>query len=146
MIVNGMKLPARLVELMASGRWKRPADVSVLAEMTGAGLPEGFSFDPLEGMIRETSGMHKLPFEGYDYLYGYTSSRDLHAPRDPALLDVDYAVLIAGNHDEEAIALDYRESLDEPKVVCDYWSRDDKGLRWKVIASTFDEFADRLGL
>ena len=33
-MVNDLQLPPRLIELMETGRWKRPADVSVLAELT----------------------------------------------------------------------------------------------------------------
>lgn len=144
-IVNGLKLPARLVELMETGRWKRPTDVTVLAEMTGVDWPESFFFDDVAGMIRETPTKDKFLYqEGLAPLYGLISSSDPNAPSDPDLLDIDRAVFIAGNPDEDVIVLDYTQNLDEPKVICN--TRNHIGLRWKVIAATFDEFADRLGL
>ena len=146
MIVNGLKIPARLIELIESGRWKCPDDVSVLTEMSGAGYPEGFRFASLDGLIRATAANIELRKRPYGHLYGLTSSNDPNAPRDSDLLDVDRAVLIAGNYDEEVIALDYRENLDEPKVVANTPFPHQGPARWRVIALTFDEFADRLGL
>lgn len=145
MIVNGLKIPTRLVELIEAGRFKCPADVTVLAEITGAGDAEGFGFASLEGLTRGTAAEIELQKQPYGHLYGLTASSDPNAPRDLDLLDVDRSVPIAGNYDEEQIALDYRENLDEPKVVCNTPMPNSKPARWRVIALTFDEFADRLG-
>lgn len=146
MTVNGLRLPARLIELLEEGRWTRPSDVSVLAQMTGAERPEDFTFYSLDGMIRETAGNVDLWKEGYGQIYGLTSSSTPNQLSNPEFLDVDRAVLIAGNWNEEIIALDYRENLDEPKVVCGTWPGGRAPGQWKVIATTFNEFGERLGL
>ena len=145
-MVNGLQLPALLVELVEDGRWERPIDISVLAEITEAKRPEYFIFDDFDGMIEETDGNIYLWNEGYGDTYSLTSSSDPDTATDSARLNVDLAVLIAGNWNEEVICLDYRESQDQPKVVCGTWPDPQKPCRWKVIAPSFDAFADRLGL
>jgi hypothetical protein len=130
---------------MAAGRWKEPSDVSRLAEITGAELPTNFSFYGSRAMIRETRGNIGLWKGGYGKIYGLASSRDKQAA-NPELLNVNLAVIIAGNLNEEVICLDYRENRGRPKVVCGTWT-DSRGFcQWKVIAPTFDAFADFLQL
>ena len=143
-IVNGLSLPLLLIELIESGRWKRPTDVSVLAEMTGVNRPEEFSFCQMDAIIRETGQFPLLLSEGLGHGYGLTSSNDPSASHNPSFLDVYRAVIIAVNWDEDIICLDYTENLNDPKVVCNL--RLKTYAEWKVIAPTFDAFAERLGL
>ncbi len=79
-------------------------------------------------------------------IYGLASSSETGLEiDDPEILDVDKAVLIGGNWNEEMICLDYRLSLENPYVV--FSSIENKSyIRWKIIANDFKFFADRLGL
>jgi hypothetical protein len=146
MLVNDLRLPAHLIELLEEGCWNRPSNIGVLAELTGAERPEDFSFNSLDGMSRETAGMMHLWKQGYGHSYSLTSSDDSAISSNPDLLVINRSVLIVGNWDEEVICLDYRESLSEPRVVCGIWPDSQGVCRWKVIAPTFESFAEHLGL
>jgi hypothetical protein len=146
MMVNGLKLPALLIELLETGRWQCPADASVLAAMTGAERPEEFAFDPLDSMIRETAGSVYLYNNGFEHIYNLTSSNASDRLSNPEALIVERSIVIAGNWAEETICLDYRDSLDEPSVVCGIWPDNRGRCYWKIIAPTFAAFAEQLGL
>ena len=74
-----------------------------------------------------------------------SSSQTGQEVTDPETLDVDMAITIAENWDDEMICLDYRSSFDNPRVL---FSGDDSGpsVRWKTIAKDIKSFADYLGL
>jgi hypothetical protein len=64
-------------------------------------------------------------------------------------LDVEQAVLIAVNRnpgDDVALALDYRTSTADPRVVAsDFWT-DPRQCPWRTVTPTFTEFVSRLGI
>jgi hypothetical protein len=64
---------------------------------------------------------------------------------DTRFLDIDKAIIIALNWDEEAICLDYRSSMDKPRVVASCIDNDRIG-QWKVIASDIETFTKAIGL
>lgn len=144
--VHGLRLPPGLVRLIETGRWRRPADTTMLRELTGTRRSE-FDFAGPEWMERETAGTRRLAANPQDAkLYSLASSRILgHSIDDPSILDVDLAVLIAINWDEEAIFLDYRPSLDRPAVVVSTWENGGPNIH-RRIAEDFDEFAAKIGL
>ncbi|MCI0397174.1 MAG: SMI1/KNR4 family protein [Chloroflexi bacterium] len=144
--VNGLPLPPLLLKLIEQNQWKRPEDTAVLAELTGSERADEFDFLTIESMRRETSGNHHLANdEKLAHIYALASSKHMEAPmEDSTVLDVDYAVIIAMNWDEEAICLDYRTSPDNPRVMMCQWG--DEGARWKVIAPDFTSFVLYLGL
>ncbi|HLY25499.1 MAG TPA: hypothetical protein VKQ72_04105 [Aggregatilineales bacterium] len=146
MNVNGLQLPERLLELAKARRWKRPADTRLLAEITGAAKPQDFTFLNLKRIAAETGGMLSLWREGHGNYYSFTTSSDPDRPTDRRLLNIERAVLIAVNWDDEAICLDYGENLDAPKVVCGTWPVDPEPCQWKIISDSFDAFVDQLGL
>jgi hypothetical protein len=147
MIVNGLNLPATLVQLLREGRWKRPPAVERLATMTGVQRPEDFTFLDLDGMIRETAGGLDIVRRGQGTIYGLVSTSDAEASRrHPDFLDVQQSVVLAVNWDEEVICLDYRPNGNEPRVVVSVWSGSQSPPQWKLVAATFDEFARQLGL
>jgi hypothetical protein len=66
-------------------------------------------------------------------------------------LDAELAVFVAVNRhlgDDVAIALDYRVSRREPRVVASEYVEDEKGARfeWRRVADTFGQFAEDVGL
>ena len=77
---------------------------------------------------------------------------ELHSQRGDVVpelpwLDADLAYYIIVNsvpgHDV-AVALDFRHSMHEPRVVASEWT--DDGCRWCLCAQTFSEFAAMLDL
>ncbi len=146
MRVNGLPVPKLLRKLIDQGRWKRPADTTVLRQLTGSEQIEDFYFLDIDGMQRETNVGHLIDNEKLAWIYGLASSKRKGMPiTDPAMLDVDFAVTIAVNRDEEAICLDYRTSFDDPRVVASVWE-DDPPARWKIIAPSFSLFVSKLNL
>lgn len=145
--VNGLPLPKLLIDLIETGRWKCPADTSALAELTRVRRADQFSFMDVAWMARETAHLRKLADRPEDArLYGLASSRRLARPVvEQHVLDVDLAVMIAVNWDEEAIFLAYRAGRDTPAVVLGWWP-EDFSTSYRIIASDFEEFARIIGL
>lgn len=143
--INGLPLPSGLVRLIEAGQWTRPADTTALRELTGTSKSD-FDFAGPEWMERETAGVRQLASSEFADGYGLASSRRLgRAIGDPSILDVDLAVLIAVNWDEEAIFLDYRPSLTRPAVAVSTWEKDGPNVH-RRIAKDFDEFVGKIGL
>ncbi|GAA3809791.1 hypothetical protein ACFS5L_44390 [Streptomyces phyllanthi] len=71
------------------------------------------------------------------------------APVELPWLDVEQAVLIAVNRvpgDDVALALDYRTSPSDPRVVgSDFWTNP-RQCEWRVVTPGFSSFAQALGL
>jgi hypothetical protein len=63
---------------------------------------------------------------------------------DVGLLDIDKAVVIAINTDEDVICLDYHLNHEEPCVVTSIWGKG-RVIRWHIISPNFREFAQKLG-
>lgn len=63
-------------------------------------------------------------------------------------LDVDQAVFIIENlyvGDDQGVALDYRTSHADPRVVASHWVVR-VGCLWREVAPTFSAFVAQLGL
>jgi hypothetical protein len=76
-------------------------------------------------------------------IYGLASSKELgHKIEDERLLDIDNAIFIADNYDEEVICLDYREN--PPCVLAGLWGK--RYAKWYKMAPDFETFARELGL
>lgn len=148
LVINGLRLPSRLVELIKSDQWYCPEDVSALYQISHIKRPETLTFDGLAGMQRETEACKRIARdERLAEIYGVRSSKHLaSAISEQGFLDVDLAVMIAGNYDEEGLFLDYRVSLQDPRVVEGYWKSDMDLLRHREVAPSFNEFARALGL
>jgi hypothetical protein len=143
--VNGLKLPKSLVSLLKSDGWKRPTDTRRLAQILPIQRPEELSFLSLDGMVRETSAMVRLYEKGLGAIYGLTSSRSHDQPPHPELLDVDKAIIIAVNSDEDAIALDYKFDVHTPAVAVSSFGEGDKGS-WRQVATDFATFVEAIAL
>lgn len=102
----------------------------------------------VEWMRRETNGLRKIEADPtYAPIYGLASSARLgRAISNSRLLDVDLAVMIAVDWDEEAICLDYRGDIEVPSVTLSYWPDDQSNAHHRKIADNFNEFAVEIGL
>ncbi|MCY1054617.1 hypothetical protein [Nannocystis sp. SCPEA4] len=64
-------------------------------------------------------------------------------------LDAELAVFVAVNREPGAdlgIALDYRTSREDPRVVASDWWSEPGGCCWRVAAPTFSAFVAQIGL
>ena len=146
MKINGLPLPSTLIKLLNQKRWTSAIDKDILAQITQAYAPQDFTFYGVDGMRSETASMVQLYEDGYGEIYGHTHTKSQDKSSNDDLLPVDKAIIIAGNWDEEVICLDYRDSLDNPRVVCGYIRPNQNEAIWQVVADSFDEFAIMLGI
>lgn len=117
MIVNSLPLPPSLLILIESGRWRCPADQSGLDRL----FPERgefccYSFAGMEG---ETQVIYRNPTPMW---------RGMPDPANPpGDIDPKLAVLIAdlGIGYDQPIALDYRLSREQPRVLTLRWDKPD---------------------
>jgi len=146
--INGLKLPSLLVEMVEEGRWKRPENIEKLSQLTGATRPMDFNFESFDGMKLETEGARNLASdEETSAIYNLYSSKEHPSyKKNEGTLDVDLAVLIAVNWDEEAIFLDYRVDRNEPSVMLAYWLTEDGPQSHRLLAEDFASFAAKVGL
>jgi hypothetical protein len=146
MDVNGLPLPALLVELIENRRWKSPRGVDRLADIAGFRHPRKLDFMKPDGMQRETDALLALYAQGFADFYGLTKSDSGGVSRDdPSRLDARLAVVLANNWDEEGLCLDYRPGLNQPRVLAGTYPNDTSPMQWRVIAKDFSTFAELMG-
>ncbi|MGH3390108.1 MAG: hypothetical protein ACRDOO_14660 [Actinomadura sp.] len=140
--IRGLVLPALLLELLTSGRWRHPGDDALHEIMPWFEDPLDFLTD-VDQIRRESRAL--------DHLTDFRWARGSTAPGPVELpwLDVELAVLVAVNRipgDDVAIALDYRTSTSDPRVVAsDVWT-DPRRCAWRTIAPTLSAFTAGLKL
>lgn len=147
--VRGLALPARLVRLLETGQWRHPGD-GVLSEI----MP--WFKDPLDFLLnydeirRESQSLDLLTDDEVTArIFRQVRGRTTTTPVELPWLDVDLAVFIAVNRhpgDDVAIALDYRTSPSDPRVVASDFFTDPRQCAWRTVASTFSDFAATLNL
>jgi hypothetical protein len=126
-IVNGLPLPRELLALIEAGRWRCPDDQSRLDQL----FPDRgefccYSFGEMES---ETKGVFR------DCIPMWHGQPDPSNP--PGDIDPKRTVLIAdlGIGYDQPIAIDYRLSLEQPRVLTLHWNRLDPPLPWEEIQS-----------
>ncbi|ROO86234.1 hypothetical protein EDD29_3797 [Actinocorallia herbida] len=145
--VNGLRLPALLLDLLADGSWRHPGDEVLRAMVPWFPEPLDFLAD-IHAMRRESGTLSRLSRDDPgDGLFRLVRGRG--TPVEPPWLDTDLAVLIAVNRhlgEDIALALDYRTDRADPRVVgSDLWT-DPHQCSWRVVAPAFTDFAATLGL
>jgi hypothetical protein len=138
-----LPLPPQLRDLMASGRWRQPPDEAIYAAVP-------FLREPVDFLLSET----RMRFESQGQCVGLPHFREHRSSESEARplpwLDDDFALFIAINREIGAdigVALDYRTSSVNPRVVAsDWWSDDPATCCWREVTSTFSEFVRRLEL
>lgn len=143
--VDELPLPIYLVELIKQNRWGLPVDAARLKKVTNYSGNTEFDFLAPENMIRVNRLVDLIDDPEIAYRFGHASSQKLgHAIIDQTMLDVDLAVIIAMNWDEESICLDYRSDINNPTVVFSQWTA--TRTIWQTVAPNIEEFANALGL
>lgn len=143
--VNHLPLPKLMVDLIEEGLWKKNSDTRLLRNITKINNIETLDFLSIDGMRQESSGEHLFESENLASIYGVSSSKRNMGPiTDPNFMDVNTSVLFAININEEALCLDYRTSIDDPRVVAGIVSED--GIRWRTVTEDFTSFVKMIGL
>lgn len=130
-VVGGLKLPAALVAAIADGTWRPPNDSSTYRAVFGEDEPDFPQFFGLTEIERENGvWQRRRPEE----VFGVPGGESVGV--EPAS-----SVLIGTLGADMAIALDYRESRDSPRVLyLGYQHRPN----WRVIADDVPDLLRRL--
>lgn len=142
-IVNRI-VPTLLLNLLQSAQWQHPGD-EVLVRLIPL-LEDPVDFRQRVPGCTVAEDFHDS-FELKDW-ENFRLYRSGEPERPLPWLNADQAVFIAVNRfpgDDVGIALDYRQSEDNPKVVASYW-RENKHLEWFEVASSFEAFVKLLGI
>jgi len=108
-----------------------------------------FLREPVNFILSETH----MRFESHGLGVGFPHMREYRgtetAAQELPWLDDDLALFFAVNREIGAdigIALDYRTSSSDPRVVASDWWSGDQSCCWREVTSTFSEFVSRLQL
>jgi len=142
-VVNGLPLPPLLIELLKQDKWQHPGD-----EVMRNVIP--FLLDPVDLLKFESMRHQSTRFAEVVVRWSFhaISGAKSTVPVELPWLDVDKVVLIAVNKqigDDVAIALDYRTSIEDPRVVASEW-HDNKQHLWSEVTPTFSEFVEKIGI
>lgn len=140
--VSGLKLPPRLRERIAAGKWKTPSDERMSAILPG-----------LKGRVDFLETHAAIASESLDALADHMNTSCLfkvyRGSRDEAQplpwLDAERAVVIAVNRDpgaDLAVVLDYRDAEASPCVVFSDWWSEPRRCNWVKAYDSFDAFAE----
>ncbi len=141
--IRGLPIPKLLSDLMIRGKWKHPGN-KILDTVIPFFKEEVVFLKTFEEMERAS---HNL-CEDLDWFFEKNSDTDARASSLP-WRDLRSSFLIAvckSPGDDIAIALDFRTSMEHPRVIGNNWHSDIKGCPWEEISSTFEEFVERIKL
>lgn len=147
--IRGMRFPPAFVQLWSVGKWKQPDDSLIQSLVPW-----------LQGPIEFIEVMHWMVTENQASLVDQPDSARMfreyrgsvsHDKTDLPWLDVEKSLFVAVNRvhgDDLGIALDFRTSVDNPRVVASYWcgEREDFHVEWRLVTNTFSEFLIKLNL
>jgi hypothetical protein len=139
--INGLPLPSSLIALVEAGRWKRAANPASVNRL--------FPAEPGVRLELCLYTLDHMPFENKHWL----NQKDPHflgAPdpdRPPGDIDPKRSLLIGdlGAGSDQPIALDYRLSMDKPRVLTLDYSKGPQA-RWVEIAPEIQTLAELMGL
>jgi hypothetical protein len=138
-------IPESFRSLLAGRRWKHPGD-AVISRV----IP--FILDPIDFLNTEDSilreSMGRLADEGSTSLQfkekrGSSESREIILP----WRDVEKSIIVAVNRnlgDDVGVALDFRTSVEDPRVIGMAWSEDYTSCDWREIAPRLSLFLEMI--
>ena len=147
--IHGLPLPRLFCELWNSGRWRQPSDDAINKVMPWLDVPIDFILSHRTLISASYGKLADIPQAKHFQEY-----RGSNSPDKPDLpwLDVDQHIMIAHNRhigDDIGIALDYRSSTEDPRVVGSKWvSQGEKRshhVEWIIVSNTFTVFTQLLG-
>jgi len=124
--VGGLPLPQALLQAIRDGRWRPPQDLETIENVFGD-EPDGPQFYDLPTIVRQNKSFRRMsPEDAYD------------DGAEGVGIVPGSAVLIGDLGADMPIALDYRLSLDNPRVL--YLAQSG----WTEVAESFDALAGLL--
>jgi hypothetical protein len=144
-LIHLLPYPKVFLELWNAGKWGQPDE----------GLLKGF-IPWMQGPIEFIENMRWLTSENrifaepylelYEQFSEYQGSQSKNKP-DLPWIDREKAIIFGVNRihgDDLAIAMDYRSSLDDPRVVGTYWNQDRFKIEWRMVSDSFNHFVEQL--
>lgn len=147
--VHGLVVPDLLLVLLRAGRWNHPGERAIARIMPWFRDPLEF-LGSIQQIERESQSLSRLiQDDEMAALFRLAREPAATSPVELPWLDVDRAFFIAIAQyagDETAVALDYRTSSSDPRVVAsDVWTGP-APCAWRTVAETFSEFVAELRL
>jgi hypothetical protein len=139
-------VPPLLIELINTGRWKQPPDETIKKVIPFLQDPMVF-LPTIDAMRQESTSLLADSPEMSELFHEYRGSKV--PERELPWLDVDKALFIAVNRIGGAdigIALDYRTSREDPRVVASDWESGDNTHHWREVENKFSDFVKNLGI
>ena len=142
MRINSLPIPKQLILLIENGKWKHPGD-EILREL----IPEFYTsaFDSVDFLtsFEAIERASKISFVDEFYKEGPGSKSNV-----PDLPWVDaelrlYIAVSAVPGADVGIALDYRTSRSDPRVVALVYGGDNGGFSWILVKNGFSDFVDQ---
>jgi len=146
-LVNGLPLPSLLVDLLAAHRWCHPGDAILQTVVPWIKDPLVFLPSLKEMAI---ASQWELFIEDPDFaaFIHYARGAQSVTPMELPWLDVEQAIFILSSQwpgDDQGVALDYRTSRTDPRVLASDWETTHACL-WREVTPTFSAFVQQLGL
>jgi hypothetical protein len=147
--VHGLVVPDLLLVLLREGRWNHPGEPAIARVMPW--FRDSLDFlDSTRQMERESQSLDRLiQDDEIAALFQLAREPAATGPVELPWLDVDRAFFIAIARyagDDTALALDYRTSSSDPRVIAsDVWTSS-APYAWRTVAETFSEFVAELRL
>ncbi len=147
--IRDLQFPEVFSRLWNAGRWRQPEDRLVADLIPWLQGPIEFIEDAT-WLLNENQGLIGENPDDDGLMREYRGSRSLEKP-DLPWLDVERAIVLAVNRnpgDDLAIAIDFRSSSSDPRVVATYWcdAPNDYHVEWREVSPTLTDFLKRLEL
>lgn len=145
--MHNLPLPPLLIELINQQQWMQPS--AEFFERIVPFCPEPMILLPtIEEIYAETAWLYEYAPSIADLIHIELGSRS-DTPLVLPCLDIEQAYFIAVNRlpgDDIGIALDYRTSSIDPRIVASDWSDEAQGCVWREISPTFSQFVSLIEL
>ena len=139
------EIPPNFLAVLHAGHWRHPGDEALR-------LLVPFLRDPMDFLESEV----EIGRESFSHLADhphfanrtreYRSSK-VEEYRDLPWRDVERSIIVAVNRnlgDDVAIALDWRTSIEDPRVIATDWVSGGDGCHWREVADRLSTFVAKL--
>jgi hypothetical protein len=137
-----LPLPPLLIEMMKDGRWNHLG--TTVIKRIAPFIKEELEFRTSQYQIPTEECLMGPNEDQNEIFHEYRGSRFIDT-RELPWIDIEKSALIAINRipgDDVAIALDYRTSITDPRVIGSEWiDGNNCGCFWREISSSFTVFA-----
>ncbi|MEL7222031.1 MAG: hypothetical protein AAGJ93_11980 [Bacteroidota bacterium] len=142
MLINDLLLPETLQRLMDVEKGSKAAIKIDFSDIVDSAYAVELSLLSRNEITATTANYTNISQQEKEAkIYGLYWNEKPNLNRMEELLDMNKALIIALNFDEEAIGLDYRFSSN-PRVVFSDWSN--SNCRWRLISLNFYDFLEKL--